>query len=177
MKYSTLFILLLWTTIGYAQSFYDLDSIQTIEVSFSQSNWDALMDAAYSGDGDYIMAESVSINGEVFDSVGVKYKGNSSYSSNQVKNPWHIELDTYKDHEYNGYTDIKLANGYNDPSFLRDVLGFYIIRKYMDAPLSNYANLYVNGTRLPQSGIPGPGQQRLLRCLRNEIGRRLAGTD
>ena len=140
-----IFFLILSTNI-FSQDFYDLETIQTIEVTFAESNWDALMDAQYSGDGDYIMAQSVTINGVVFDSVGAKYKGNSSYRANQVKNPWHIELDTYKDHEYDGYTDIKLANGYNDPSFLRDVLGFHIIRKYMDAPRSNYATLYVNGT-------------------------------
>ncbi|MGD9488182.1 MAG: CotH kinase family protein [Calditrichaceae bacterium] len=142
----TVFVFLIISTNIYSQDFYDLETIQTIEITFAESNWDALLDAQYSEDGDYIMAQSVTINGEVFDSVGVKYKGNSSYRADQVKNPWHIELDTYKDHEYDGYTDIKLANGYNDPSFLRDVLGFYIIRKYMDAPLSNFANLYVNGT-------------------------------
>ena len=146
MKYSIFFLFAFLGTISFAQDFYNLETIQTIEITFAQSNWDALLDAEYSGDGDYIMAQSVTINGELFDSVGVKYKGNSSYNANQVKNPWHIELDTYKDHEYDGYTDIKLANGYNDPSFLRDVLGFQIIRQYMDAPLSNYANLYVNGT-------------------------------
>ncbi|GLR19533.1 hypothetical protein GCM10007940_41490 [Portibacter lacus] len=137
---------MLSATLTYGQDFYDLDKVQTKEITFAESNWDALLDAQKSGDGDYILAQSVTINGEVFDSIGVKYKGNSSYNANQVKNPWHIELDTYKDHEYDGYTDIKLANGHNDPSFLRDVLGFQIIRQYMDAPLSNYANLYVNGT-------------------------------
>lgn len=129
-----------------AQSFYDEAEVQTIHVYMSQSNWDQLLDNEYATTGDYIMADSVSINGTVFDSVGVKYKGNSSYNANQVKNPWHIELDTYKEHDYQGYKDIKLANGYKDPSFLRDVLGYKIIRQYMDAPLANYANLYVNGT-------------------------------
>ncbi len=146
MKYffTTLFALI--GTIVYAQDFYNMDSIQTIEVTFVESNWDQLMDAAYTADAGYIMAQSVTINGVTYDSVGVKYKGNSSYRANQVKNPWHIELDTYKEQEYDGYTDIKLANAYNDPSFLRDVLGYQIIRQYMDAPLANYANLYVNGT-------------------------------
>ena len=145
MKYILFATICITTSLGYAQEFYDIDKIQRIDVSFSQSNWDALMDAQKAGAGDYILAQSVSINGVEFDSVGVKFKGNSSYNSNQTKNPWHIELDTYKDHEYDGYTDIKLANGHNDPSFVRDVLGFQIVRQYMDAPLSNYANLYVNG--------------------------------
>ena len=145
MKYffTTLFVLL--GTMTYAQDFYDMDNIQTIEVTFAQSNWDALMDAQKAGDEEYIMAQSVTINGVTYDSIGVKYKGNSSYRANQIKNPWHIELDTYKEQDHEGYTDIKLASGYNDPSFLRDVLGYQILRQYMDAPLANYANLYVNG--------------------------------
>ena len=93
-----------------AQSLYDENTVQSIQVYMSQSNWDQLLDNEYATTGDYIMADSVSVNGTVFDSVGVKYKGNSSYKANQVKNPWHIELDTYKDQDYQGYKDIKLAN-------------------------------------------------------------------
>ncbi len=129
-----------------AQEFYDLNSIQTIEITFAESNWDQLLDNEYASSGDYILALSVSINGEVFDSVGVKYKGNSTYNPNQVKNPLHIELDTYKDHQYEAYTDIKLSNVAKDPSFLREVLSYQVLRQYMDAPLSNYANVYINGT-------------------------------
>ena len=127
-----------------SQSFYDLNTIQVIDISFSQSNWNALLNASKSS-GNYLMAQSVAINGVVFDSVGVKYKGNSTYSANKVKNPWHIELDTYKNQDYQGYKDIKLSNVAKDPSFLREVLSYQIIRKYMDAPLSNYAMVYVNG--------------------------------
>jgi hypothetical protein len=128
-----------------AQTFYDLSTIQTIEIVFAQSNWDALLDAEKAGDENYIMAQSVTINGVMFDSVGVKYKGNSTYNANQVKNPLHIELDTYKDHIYENYTDIKLSNVAKDPSFLREVLSYQILRQYMKAPLSNYANVYING--------------------------------
>lgn len=140
-----LFLIGTMNTIINAQSFYDLENIQTIEIVFVENNWDQLLDAEKAGDGNYIMAQSVAINGEVFDSVGVKYKGNSTYRPNQVKNPFHIELDTYKDHKYQSYTDIKLSNVDKDPSFLREVLSYQILRQYMDAPLSNYANVYVNG--------------------------------
>ncbi|MDB4285776.1 CotH kinase family protein [bacterium] len=143
---STLFFLVLLASLQLsAQSFYDLGTIQTIEITFAQSNWDQLLDAEKAGNEDYIMAQSVTINGDVFDSVGVKYKGNSTYNANQTKNPFHIELDTYKDHIYEAYTDIKLSNAAKDPSFLREVLSYQVLRQYMDAPLSNYANVYVNG--------------------------------
>ncbi len=129
---------------AYAQELYDLNTIQTIEITFAENNWDQLLNQAYEG-GDYILAQSVTINGVTMDSIGVKYKGNSTYQANQAKNPFHIELDTYKDHEYDGFTDIKLSNVAKDPSFLREVLSYQILRQYMDAPLSNYANVTVNG--------------------------------
>ena len=140
-----LLLIAITVTAVQAQDFYNLNTIQTIEVTFAESNWDQLMDIAKASDSGYILAQSVTINGEVFDSVGVKYKGNSSYNANQIKNPWHIELDTYKDHEYDGFTDIKLANGTKDPSMIRDVLGYQIVRQYMAAPQANFANLFVNG--------------------------------
>lgn len=136
----------LFSTVIYAQSFYDLNTIQTIEITFEESNWDQLLDIAYASDAGYIMAQSIVINGVEFDSIGVKYKGNSTYNPNQIKNPFHLELDTYKEQDYEGYTDIKLSNVAKDPSFLREVLSYQILRQYMDAPLSNYANVYVNGT-------------------------------
>ena len=136
MKQILYIVTCLFTTSMYAQDLYDLNTIQTIEINFAESNWDQLLDAAYASDAGYILAESVTINGETFDSVGVKYKGNSSYNANRVKNPWHIELDTYKDHEYDGYTDIKLANGYNDPSFLRGCPGISDIKTIYGCPIS-----------------------------------------
>ncbi len=148
MRYLIFTFFVLLQSAVLAQDFYDLYTIQTIEITFEQSNWDQLLDAEKQGDENYIMAQSVSINGVIFDSVGVKYKGNSTYNANQTKNPFHIELDTYKDQDYEGYKDIKLSNVAKDPSFLREVLSYQILRQYMDAPLSNYANVYVNGDLL-----------------------------
>ena len=130
---------------GFAQSLYDINTIQDIRIVFAQTNWDALLDAQAATTEDYIPAVSVTINGTTFYNVGVKYKGNSTYNPNQTKNPFHIELDTYVNQDYQGYTDIKLSNVAKDPSFLREVLSYSILRQYMHAPLSNYANVYVNG--------------------------------
>jgi hypothetical protein len=147
MKLFASAVLTLLVTSGlFAQSLYDINTVQDIKITFAQSNWDALLDAEKAGNEDYIMAQTVEINGVLFDSVGVKYKGNSTYSANQTKNPFHIELDTYKEQDYQNYTDIKLSNVKNDPSFVREVLSYEVLRNYMDAPLSNYANVTINGT-------------------------------
>lgn len=145
-NYLSIAVILLFSAQINAQGFYDMATVQSIDIIFAQSNWDQLLDAEKAGNEDYIMATSVTINGIVFDSVGVKYKGNSTYNANQAKNPFHIELDTYKEQDYQGYKDIKLSNVAKDPSFIREVLSYSIIRQYMDAPLSNFANVTVNGT-------------------------------
>lgn len=146
-RYKLLLILLLFITNifnTFAQTFYDLNTIQTIEITFAASNWDALLDAAEASDA-YIEAQSVKINGVTYNTVGVKYKGNSSYNANNNKNPWHIELDTYVDQNYQGYKDIKLSNVYVDPSFVREALAYKILGNYMKVPKANYVKLYVNG--------------------------------
>ncbi|MBI2968510.1 MAG: CotH kinase family protein [Bacteroidetes bacterium] len=133
------------TSFVFAQDFYSPGAIQKIEISFEQSNWDYILDTNKQGKDGYTLAKWVKINGVQFDSAGVKYKGNSSYKPNFVKNPLHIELDYVKDQDYQGYKDIKLANGYHEPSFIREALTYSIVGKYMPASLSNFAQVYING--------------------------------
>lgn len=130
-----------------SQDFYDRGTVQTIEIFFGFSNWDAQLDALASTTEDYLLADSVRINGVTYDSVGVKYKGNSSYNANNQKNPIHIELNyVHTNADYQGYTDVKLQNGYQDPSMIREVLSYAILEQYMDCPKANFANVYINGT-------------------------------
>ncbi len=146
MKISVFFVFSFFYSYSIAQNFYDRSTVQTIEIFFAFSNWDTQMDAATTTDS-YIIADSVRINGVVFDSVGVKYKGNSSYNPNNNKNPLHLKLDYVKgSQDYQGYTDVKLQNGYSDPSMIREVLSYSILEQYMDCPKANFANVYINGT-------------------------------
>ena len=105
------------------------------------------MDQNYSnGNEDRLLASCI-INGVEYDSVGVKYKGNSTYSANNAKNPLNIKLDYIIDsQDYDDFYTLKLSNGDKDPSFVREVLSYEITRKYMQAPLSNYAKVYINGS-------------------------------
>lgn len=143
---SILCLFLLFSLHGWAQTgFYNTDTIQKIELYFAQSNWDYQLDTAKTGADGYIIADWVKINGNQFDSVGVKYKGNSSYDATYQKNPLHIELNTVISQSYQGYKDIKLSNMYSDPSMIREVLAYEILRKYQHAPQANFAQVYING--------------------------------
>jgi spore coat protein CotH len=148
-KFISLITFAVITLSTFSQGFYDINTINTIEITFEESNWDQILDQyALAGDEERLMG-SVSINGVVYDSVGVRYKGNSTYNPNQVKNPLNIKLDyIINDQEIEGYGTIKLANGFKDPTFVREVLSYEIARNYFPASQSNYANVYINGMHL-----------------------------
>ncbi len=125
--------------------FYHTDTIQEIRISFYESNWDELLDALYvAGDEDRLTCD-LEINGVQLDSVGIRYKGFSSVSTDRTKNPFNIDLNHIIDNQhYEGYDKIKLSNVIQDPSFLREVLSYEIGRKYMPASQANYARVYIN---------------------------------
>jgi hypothetical protein len=126
------------------QDFYDVSTVHTIEIVFTQSNWDHILDSLF--ESEERLVGTVTIDGVQFDSVGIRYKGFSTYSPSRVKNPLNIKLDyIIDDQEIQGYGTLKLANVWFDPSFVREVLGYEIARKYMPGSGANYANVYING--------------------------------
>lgn len=130
-----------------SQSFYDINTINTIELTFAESNWDAVLDQLVAEGNEERLLGTAVVNGIRYDSVGVRYKGNSSYNTRNTKNPLNIKLDyTFEDQEHGDYGTLKLANVYKDPSFVREVLGYEIARAYMPASLANYAKVYINGS-------------------------------
>lgn len=156
----------------YSQELYDLNNVTTIDITFTQNNWDQILDTYYANGNDERLLATVVINGESFDSVGIKYKGNSTYNANNTKNPFNIKLDEIINQDYDNYQVLKLSTGDKDPSFVREVLGYEVARKYMDAPQSNYARVTVNGTYIglynSVESVNGDFQERYLYANRNE---------
>ena len=154
MKIMKKYLFILITIAGFSsfvqsQNFYDINTINSIEITFEESNWDYLLDQLVAAGQEERLIGTVVLNGQFFDSVGVRYKGNSTYSPNQVKNPLNIKLDHIIDDQLiEGYGTLKLANCFKDPSFVREVLTYEMARNYMAAGLSNFANVYINGTHL-----------------------------
>ena len=139
-------ILLSFSINIYSQDFYDINTVNTIDISFSQSNWDHILDSLYEAGNEDRLVGTAIINGEQFDSVGIRYKGNSSYNPDRVKNPLNIKLDhIIEDQELDGYGTLKLANVFKDPSFVRETLSYEIAGKYMPASKANHINVYING--------------------------------
>jgi spore coat protein CotH len=141
-----LFILFSAKSLLAQNSFFAIDTVQDIEITFPQTDWDYELDTLKAGTDGYLLATQVKINGTIFDSVGVRYKGNSSYDSTREKNPLHIKLDyVHGNAAYSGNTDVKLSNCYQDPTWVREVLAYKILRNYMAAPQCNFARVFING--------------------------------
>jgi hypothetical protein len=82
-----------------------------------------------------------------FDSVGVRYKGNSTFSSNSQKNPFRIDFDAYGiDQRWDGMKGFILNNSNSDASYMREKIHTdFAIRVGLVSPRFSYAQVYVNG--------------------------------
>ncbi|MGB5107493.1 MAG: CotH kinase family protein [Candidatus Zixiibacteriota bacterium] len=136
-------------TTAFGQNFYDVNTIRRIDLVFSQPNWDQILDSLYAAGLEERLLGTAIIDGVTFDSVGVRYKGQSTYSPTRIKNPFNIKLDHIIDNQViYGYGTLKLSNVWYDPTFVREVIGYEIARKYMPASLANYTDVYVNGVAI-----------------------------
>ncbi|MFK8102843.1 MAG: CotH kinase family protein [Saprospiraceae bacterium] len=133
-----------------AQDLYDIYQVKEIRINFKQEAWDVILDSLKQvNNGDRLLA-TIKVDGMTYDSVGVRYKGNSSYfnvrNQESSKLPFNIKANYRKKKQRfkGGYKTLKLSNVFRDPSFLREVLSYEIARKYMPAPKANFTRLYVN---------------------------------
>jgi hypothetical protein len=143
------FFFTLWFSATYAQDFYGA-GIQDIRLELPFKNWDTKLDSLKKANPEARLGGTAWVNGARLDSVGIRFKGNSSYfrtrNDTYKKLPFNIKLD-YKNKNQklkNGHTSVKLSNAFLDPSFIRDPLAYEVIRRYMPAPQCNFARLSVN---------------------------------
>ena len=131
----------------FAQDIYDVRSVKDVKIKFEFDDWkNQLNDLKEAGNNERLIG-TVTLNGTRYDSVGVRYKGNSSYfnvrNTGSSKLPFNIKINHTKKKQKlpGGFTSLKLSNVFRDPSFLREVLAYEIAGKYMPAPRANYVRV------------------------------------
>ena len=127
------------------QDLYDINAIREIHLDFHDDNWDYILDTMKLNHNDDRILADIIVDGVTYDSVGVRYKGNSSYSPDRIKNPFNIKVDYVKDQDIYGVKKLKLSNMFKDPSCIREVLSYEIIQNYMPGSKANFVFLYING--------------------------------
>lgn len=127
-------------------SLFNPNHVYEINLNFPQTNyWDSLVNN-YSAD--QYMSATFTIDGITLSSVGVKFKGNSSYNNQSIKKSFKIDFNNYvSGQEIDGLKKINLNNVFKDPSFLRErlVSDFYQEHGLL-APRCVFAKVFLNGT-------------------------------
>jgi len=126
---------------------YDDSLVPRIDVVISATDL-ALLEANPTGDTEYPVSMSFA-RGEIvetIDSVGFRYRGNTS--RNSLKKSYRLSFDTFDDgRAFYGVEKMNLNAETNDPSMLRSRLSWHMF-SYVGLPAcrENYVLLYVNGS-------------------------------
>jgi hypothetical protein len=130
---------------------FDQDAVHEIKLTFAQSDYWEQLTKNYEGNEDDVpyLTASLEWGTYKFDSVGVRFKGNSSYNGarNSKKKPFRIKLNEFtKGQKIDGEASFSLSNGWNDPSFVREKAYYELAASAgLKAPRSTFAALYING--------------------------------
>ena len=128
MKSILLSIFIFLNTVAYAQILYnpqtlydapggfmDIDSLRSMEITFYNPNFDSYLDSVWQNDlGLRLPAQVQMSNGIYLDSVGIRYKGNSTYiatrSAGIPKYPLNIDInDIISEQTLMGYKKVKIG--------------------------------------------------------------------
>ena len=146
-------LLVMLCTSLYGQELYDPYTVHNINIEFYNSNYDSILQARwYADDKSYLLAD-LTVNGVVYDSVGVRYKGNSSFvepnESGNPKLPFNIDVEfVHDDQNVMGYEKLKLSNSIFDPTFVRETIGYLSSGFYLPTPEVGYMNVSIYGEDL-----------------------------
>lgn len=113
---------------------YDTTLLRTISLTFTQSNWQTLL-ANGRASGSNTLGNLAMDNGATNFGVGVRYKGNTSYTMSGVKKSVNIELDyTNATAALMGYETVNLNNAWGDETVMREPLYFNVMQNYTVCP-------------------------------------------
>lgn len=116
---------------------------------YGDTAWQSKLEAMWKADSGYLPARFFD-GRTILDSVGVRYKGNSSFTlaGNNPKKPLKIKFNEFKDTTYFGIKVLNFSNGIGDPSLMREHIGYAIARGLMPAPRANFAHITLAGKAL-----------------------------
>ena len=153
MKNKLLLTLFFNMTVLFSQNLFDPYSVHALEIDFYNPAYDSVLQARWKQDDKSYELATIRFNGEALDSVGVRYKGNSTFwwarTVRSPKFPFNIDFNLiYDNQELLGYNKIKLSNSIFDATFVRETIGYLTQSYYLPTPETGYLNVIVNGQRL-----------------------------
>ena len=129
---------------------FDEDSIRVIDLEFDNQNYHNYLVNSWYYNPDERVPATLTLNETVYDSVGVRYKGNSTFclpnDNLNPKVPYNIDMNYFiDDQQLLDYNKLKLANAWMDPTFVKQIVSSNIYRRYLPTGESNLVKLNVQG--------------------------------
>ncbi len=151
LKYWFSFLFAICNITLFAQSAFDDTALQKMELEFYDDHWNNKLKAFKKQKLEIRIPAKLTLASVVYDSVAVRFKGNSSYNNPSKKEskklPFNIDLNAHIKGTTlpDGSNKIKLSNSFRDPSYLREVLSFKIVDNYLPTPKVSFFHLFING--------------------------------
>ena len=127
--------------------FYREDTLRTIELTFTQTDWWTQLTDNYASQTP--IPAAMTYNGHTYTDVGVRFKGSTSYfmlPPGSEKKSFDIDMNYFvPDQEVGGYSTINLNNSFQDDSFMREVVFEHFNRQHIPAAKANFTKLVING--------------------------------
>jgi hypothetical protein len=122
---------------------FDESVVRDFYLRFDAPDWEAQLQANQAADRD--MLAHLTVDGTAYD-IGIRYKGYSSQRVNSRKKPFNITMDAFVPRQtLMGYDSLNLNNGFADPSMVREILTYRVLRDYMPVPKAAFVRLHIDG--------------------------------
>ena len=170
------------------QTLYDEDGglfdptvVRELHINFENDDYHNILTEGFFNTPSMRIPASVTFNGATLDSVGVRYKGNSTFclptQQNNVKVPYNLDMNYWiSGQKLMDYNKVKLANAWLDPTYCKEYIASRIYRKYLPTPeinlialhsQGNYTGLYVNTESINKQFLEkhfGEDEEVLFKC-------------
>lgn len=127
------------------EGMYDKKIIRQVYLDFPQSDyWQQMVD---NYEDEVEIPATMTIDDVTYDSVGVRFRGNTSYFTigNSSKKSFAISTDfVHKDQVCMGFKNFKFNNAHQDATFMREVLYCQMAARHTPIAKANYIELYLN---------------------------------
>lgn len=130
------------------ETVFPKDKVIDVKITVDKDDFQNMLDNASSEE---FKEATVDYNGQVFNNVGLRTKGNLSLISvvnNKDSDRYSLKLsfDEYVNQTIEGVSKINLNNNYSDASYMREFLTYELAEATgLPTPKYSYVNVYVNG--------------------------------
>ena len=105
---------------------FDKDSLRSVHVNFQKSNYHSILADSFFTNPTYRIPVTITLNGVAYDSVGIRYKGNSTFvlpnNNGNLKLPYNIDMNYWiAGQKLLGKKKVKLANAWMDATFAKEL--------------------------------------------------------